>query len=133
MLLSLHEYAIAVEALAYGVPMVSTPNGEGAHYGVPGKTGFIVEPPFRLYDESWGKKWKTWDQFCSIVKTEFGKGRLSYMIEEGVAHVEFLMNNPDEVKRMGAAAQVHQRAHYSPESRNVQVRQIYTEILEGMQ
>jgi len=66
------------------------------------------------------------------VKREFEKGALSYMIEEGVAHVEFLMNNPDEVKRMGAAAQAHQRAYHSPESRNVQVRQIYTEILKGL-
>ena len=132
LLLSLHEFSVTLEALAYGVPMISTPAGEKASYGLLGETEFIVEPPFRLLDESWGKKWKTWDEFQGIVKREFEKGALSYMIEEGVAHVEFLMNNPDEVKRMGAAAQAHQRAHHSPESRNVQVRQIYTEILKGL-
>lgn len=132
LLLSLHEFGITLELLAYGIPTVTTPNGEKGGWGLPGKTGFIVESPFCLYDESWGKKWKTWDQFQGIVKTEFEKGALSYMVEEGVAHIEFLMNNPDEVKKMGAAAQAHQRIKHSPGPRNKQVRRIYTEILKGL-
>ena len=132
LMLSLHEYGVVLEAMARGVPTVSTPNGEKGGWILPGQTGLIVEPPFRLYGEGFGTRWKTWDQFCGIVKARFERGDLSYMITEAIAHVEFLMNNPDQVKKMGRASQEHQRKRHSPGPRNEQVRRIYTEILKGL-
>jgi len=132
LLLSLHEFGVALETMAYGVPTVSTPNGEKGGWGIPGETGFIVEPPFRLLDESWGIKWKTWDQFQSIVKARFEHGDFAYMIAEGIAHIERLINSPDLVKKMGRAAQTHQREKHSFRPRNEQVRKIYAEILKGI-
>ena len=132
LLLSLHEFGVVLETMARGVPTVSTPNGEKGGWILPGETGFIVEPPFRLYDEGFGIRWKTWDQFQSIVKAQFEAGNLSYMITEAVAHVEFLMNNPDQLKKMGQAAQKQQREKHSFRPHNKQVRKIYAGILEAM-
>jgi len=131
LLLSLHESGVVLETMAHGVPTVSTPVGGGS-WAIPGQTGFIVEPPFHLYGEGFGTMWKTWDQFQSIVKTKFERGELAYMVTEAVAHIELLMNNPTLVKKMGHAAQAHQRERHSFVPHNEQVRKIYTDILERM-
>ena len=131
LLLSLHEFGVILETMARGIPTVSTPIGGGG-WVLPGQTGLIVKPPFHLYGEGFGTKWKTWNQFCGIVKAHFERGDLSYMITEGVAYVEFLMNNPAQAKEMGRAAQRQQREKHSPKPRNRQVRRIYAEILKGI-
>ena len=131
LMLSLHEYGVVLEAMARGIPTVSTPIGGGS-WVVPGQTGLIVEPPFHMYGEGFGTRWKTWDRFCSIVKAHFERGDLSYMVTEAVAHIEHLMSNPARVKEMGRASQEHQRKRHSPGPRNEQVRQIYAEILKGL-
>ena len=130
LLLGLMQFGVILEAMAHGVPTVSTSGCNKGGWILSGQTGLIVEPPFYHYDESFGTEWKTWSQFCDIVKTRFEHGDLSYMITEAIAHVEFLMNNPDQLKKMGQAAQKLQREKHSFEVRNTQIRQIYTEILE---
>jgi len=131
LLLSLHEFGVVLETMACGVPTVSTPIGGGS-WVIPGQTGFIVEPPFHLYGEGFGTRWKTWDQFQGIVKARFERGDLAYMVTEAVAHIEKLMNNPALVKKMGRAAQTHQREKHSFKPHNEQARKIYADILEGM-
>jgi len=120
-------FGAVLETMAHGVPTVLTPTGG---WILPGQTGLIVEPPFSMYDEGFGIEWKTYNQFCGIVKTRFERGDLSYMITEAVTHVEFLMNNLDRLKQMGRVAQKRQREQFSFQSRNEQVRQIYTRILK---
>ena len=132
LLLSLHQFGVVLETMARGIPTVSTPNCDRGGWILPGETGFIVQPPFWHYGKGFGTKWKTWDQFQGIVKARFKRGDLSYMITEAVAHVDFLMNNPDRRKQMGQAAQKQQREKHSPEPRNRQVRQIYADILKGI-
>ena len=132
LLLSLMQFGVVLEAMAHGVPTVSTPNYHRGGWILPGETGFIVQPPFYHYDAGFGIAWKTWNQFQSTVKARFERGNLAYMVAEGVAHVEVLMNNPGQRKEMGQAAQKQQREKHSPEPRNRQVRQIYADILKGM-
>jgi len=132
LVLSLMEHCVDLEAIAHGVPTVSTPTFDKGGWILPGQTGYIVDPPFSLYDESFGIKWKTWNQFQEIVKIRFERGDLSYMITEAIAHVESLMNNPDQLKKMGQAAQKLQREKHSFEARNKQIRQIYAEILSEL-
>ena len=132
LLLSMMQFGVVLETMARGIPTVSTPNYHRGGWILPGKTGFIVEPPFYHYDAGFGRKWKTWNQFQSIAKARFKRGDLAYMVTEAVAHVEFLMNNPDRRKQMGQAAQKQQREKHSPEPRNRQVRQIYADILKGL-
>ena len=133
LLLSLMQFGTALEALAYGVPTVSTPNCDRGGWILPGKTGFVVKPPFYHYDHrSFGIEWKTWNQFQGTVKARFERGDLSYMITEAVAHIETLMNNPGQRKAMGQAAQKQRREKHSIEGRNKQVRRIYADILRGL-
>ena len=131
LLLSLHEFGVVLETMARGIPTVSTPIAGGS-WVLPGQTGLIVKPPFHLYGEGFGTKWKTWNQFQGIVKACFKRGELAYMVTEGAAHVEFLMNNPAQAQEMGRAAQRQQREKHSIETRNKQVRQIYRNILGGI-
>jgi len=132
LLLGLMQFGVALETMAYGIPTVSTPNCDKGGWILSGQTGLIVEPPFSLYDKGFGIEWKTWNQFCGIVKMRFERGDLSYMIEEAIAHVEFLMNNPDKLQLMGQAAQKQQRTKHSYKVRNKQVLQIYTRILHDL-
>ena len=132
LLLSLMQFGVILEAMAHGVPSVSTPNGDQGGWILPGQTGLIVKPPFSLYDESWGLEWETWNQFLKIVKARFEHGDLSYMITEATAHIEFLMNNPDQLKKIGQAAQSLQRKKHSIEARNMKIRQVYAEILQKL-
>ena len=132
LLLGLIDSGTVLEAMAYGVPTVGTPNFDRGGWILPGQTGFVVEAPFHIYDASFGIEWKTFKEFQGIVKARFERGELSYMVTEATAHVETLINNPDQLKTMGQQAQKHQRRKHSFKYHNAQVRQIYADILSGM-
>ena len=132
LLLSFMQFGVVLETMAYGVPTVSTPNYDRGGWILPGQTGLIVEPPFHHYGKSWGIEWKTYKQFQQMVRARFKRGDLSYMVTEAITHIEFLMNNPDQLKKIGQAAQRQQREKHSISYRNEQVRQIYADILQGI-
>ena len=130
LLLSLMQFGVVLEAMAHGVPSVTTPNYHKGGWIVRGETGFIIDPPFYHYDEGFGIVWKTWNQFCGRVKAELKRGSLSYIITQAIIFIEFFMNNPDQLQVMGQAAQKLQREKHSYKVRNKQVRQIYSRILD---
>ena len=132
LLLSLIQFGIVLEAMAHGVPSVSTPNYHRGGWIVRGDTGLIVDPPLYHYDEGFGIEWETWDQFQETVKMRFERGDLSYMIAQAVTGIEFLMNSPRQLRLIGQAAQRQQREKHSIEGRNEQVRQVYADILKGL-
>jgi len=133
LLLSLMQFGVNLEAMAHGVPTVSTPNFDRGGWIQPEETGFVVQPPLWHYGEGFGTEWKTWNEFQATVKSKFDCGDLAYMTTEAIAHLDFLINNSDEVKRMGRASQEHQRTKHSPGPRNEQVRRIYADILRGLE
>ena len=132
LLLGLMQFGVVLEAMAYGVPTVSTPNFDRGGWIVRGVTGFTVKPPLWHYGEGFGTEWKTWDEFCEVVKIRLDYGVLSYMITEAVEHIELLMDSPALLKQMGQAAQKQQRTKHSFKARNKQVRKIYSDILKGI-
>jgi len=129
----LHDsYAVYQEAMAYGVPIITTRIYDKDELVLDGQTGYLIDTPISMYDGPFGIEWKSWDEFQEIVKRKFKRGDFSEMIDEIVAKTELLINDINLVRNMGAASQKLQREKFSPEMRNEQVRRIYNQIIEQL-
>jgi len=129
----LHDsFAVYQEAMAYGVPMISTRIYDKDELILDGQTGYLIETPLSLYDGAFGIEWKSWDHFQEIVKTKFERGYFSEMIDEMVTKAEILINDPALVMNMGMAAQKLHREKFSIEFRNKTVRKLYNNISKNL-
>ena len=129
----LHDsYAVFQESMAFGVPIIATRIYDKDEIVFDGRTGYLLDTPISMYDGSFGVDWKTWGHFQEIVKTMYDQGKFTEIIDEIVMKAELFFNDIALVRKMGLAAQKIQRENFAPDSRNMQVRQIYDQIFQSI-
>jgi glycosyltransferase involved in cell wall biosynthesis len=126
----LHDsFAVYQEAMAYGVPMVATSIYDKDELVLDGKTGFLIDPPFSLYDGQFGVEWRSWAELVGKIQDSLKEGLFKPMIEEMVASIDLLINDRNMLVMMGEAAQKLHRESFSIEVRNNRIRKIYDMVM----
>lgn len=126
----LHDsFGVYLEAMAFGVPMISSRIYDKDELVIHGETGYLVDTPLSLYDGRFGVDWRTWDEFQEIAKDLFAADGFSMMIGEMTGLVEALMHDRLLLERMGRAAQKLQCERFSINRRNSLILEVYKKAL----
>lgn len=116
------------EAYAYGTPVVTTRIHHGDETVREGITGFLVDPPFFLYSDVYGSRWKVWEEFLAECKKAFELGDFNDLIEQSVDRLERMLLGEVDLRAMSAVAQEFHREVFSIDVRNRRLRQVYRRV-----
>jgi len=129
----LHDsYGVYIEALAYALPMISSHIFDKAEIIIDNKCGYLIEPPFSLYEHNIGLDYKDYDEFVSLIQKKYSNGEFEEMINKMVEKLEYLYNNKEVLQEMGANCHNHLVDTFSIEERNLRLTEIYTNILKDL-
>jgi glycosyltransferase involved in cell wall biosynthesis len=117
------------EAIEWGLPIITMRSQR--HEGLLGNNnGFFADVPFYFYDyEFYGTRWKTFEEFFSVLKEEKQRGEFNTTVEELKQHIRHFFLNPDDIIKMGKKSYEYASGKLSLENRNAKLLSIYNEIL----
>jgi glycosyltransferase involved in cell wall biosynthesis len=114
------------EAMAHGLPIISTDSPPTPEFVENGVTGFLLPSPIFFLGEGLLKKWTDWYSFVEIIK----KSEFPAMVGALVEKLSILIENRDVRERMGAEAKRRvEEGKFSINERNNKLRRIYEEAI----
>ncbi|ODS41511.1 MAG: hypothetical protein A7315_05925 [Candidatus Altiarchaeales archaeon WOR_SM1_79] len=117
-------WAVYLECLSLGIPMISTGIYDKKEIISDNHNGLIVEAPYSLFDHNYMlKKWNIWDEFCDYAKNNLDFG----FVERICGGMEYFIENKDEVTRMSNNMFSVLNNKFSTEIKNKKIRRIYQE------
>lgn len=118
-----------MEAMEYGLPII-TMRSQRSKDQVMKKNGIVVNVPFYFYDEGYGIKWRTWNDFFRLLKDAKANGDFDVTKKELIKAFTFFSENPEQINEMGKRSYELAKDEYSFKKRNKELLRIYQEILQ---
>jgi glycosyltransferase involved in cell wall biosynthesis len=116
------------EAMAHGIPVVSTDSPPTPEFVEDGVTGFLIPSPIFFLGKGLLKRWMDWYSFVEIIK----KSEFPAMVGALVEKLSILIENRDVRERMGAEAKRRvDEGKFSLGERNRKLSKIYEEAITG--
>jgi glycosyltransferase involved in cell wall biosynthesis len=113
------------EAFAFGVPAITTRIHHDDDFVQDDVTGFLIDTPVYSYSDQYGERWRTWQEFLDDLDVIRAQGRLQTVVEQSVAFLDRMITGQVNMAAMSQAARRFHAETFTPEVRNVRLRQIY--------
>ena len=122
--------ACFTEAYAFGVPVVTTRIHHGDEFVRDGITGFLLDAPIYPYQEGYGRRWETSEEFMADLDAMRERGELDKVVADVVDRLEVMISGETDVAAMRREARRFHAERFSPEVRNHKLLQIYQAALQ---
>jgi glycosyltransferase involved in cell wall biosynthesis len=117
---------VYLEAMAHGLPIVSTDSPPTTEFVEDGVTGFLIRSPIFFFGDGLFTRWSDWYSYVKIIKQAEFPG----MVKELVGKLSILIENRDVREKMGAEAKKRvDEGKFSVNERNNKLRRIYEEAV----
>lgn len=127
----LHDsYGVYIETLAFKLPMISSKIYDKDEIILNNKCGYLIRPPFSLYEHNIGVEYKNYEEFIHLIQKKYKAGEFEDMIAQMVDRLDYMYNNRNVLLDMGDNCQKHLVNNFSVEQRNLRLKNIYKNILK---
>ena len=117
-----------IEAFEYGLPVITMRSQRSF---VNKSTGWEIDVPFYFYDDGYGHRWRTWEQFWKVLDDAKLNNEFDLTIKGMTGTIDEIAFNSEVLFDMSIAAHNLAKGELSLENRNKKLALLYIEALRN--
>ena len=118
----------AIEATSFGKPVIVFRNQHSNDF-VNRENGVVIDVPINIYDEGYGKIWKTNEEYSELIKQQYIKGGFDEVVERLIHAFTIFRESKTIVQYTQNAVEKYYEFH-TIDSRNRALMEVYEEVYE---
>lgn len=127
----LHDsFGVYLEALAYGVPVLTTKIYDKDEIVLHNKTGFLFDTPISLYDGNFGNDYRSWSEFIDLIKESLNNGLFDILIEQLTSQIETLIKDRNALEQLSINSQNFCANQLSFSRKNQEILEVYSKVIQ---